>query len=219
MTDVIARDDEVGTVICDAAYHEMHMRVVGVPMGDADPVQPGAEVTLHLADQVTGECLDVGHLGGILRRDDEVEMMPVVEAASREGRGVRAVLGSAKHAALLAVHPGLDDYATVGGEQTAAAECGPASPERRTTAPRTTPPSGRRTWFDARLPRGAQNLVDEALAAVSIADAPQHNLEFVVVAAHGVSGISVWLVPKRALKNRAFCLRVALPTDRLPAES
>jgi hypothetical protein len=57
-------------------------------------------------------------------------------------------------------HPGLDDDATVGGEQTAAAERGPAAPERRTTAPRTTPPFGRRTWFDARLPRGAQNLVD-----------------------------------------------------------
>jgi hypothetical protein len=94
--------DEIGTVICDA-YHEMHMRVVGVPMGDADPVQPGAEVTLHLADQVTGECLDVGHLGGILRGDDEAEMMPVVGAASREGHGVGAVLGSAEHAALLAV--------------------------------------------------------------------------------------------------------------------
>jgi hypothetical protein len=55
MTDLIARGDEIGTVICDAAHHEMHKRVVGVPMGDADPVQPGAEVTLHLADQVTGE--------------------------------------------------------------------------------------------------------------------------------------------------------------------
>jgi hypothetical protein len=55
MTDVIARDDQIGTVICDAAHHEMHMRVVGVPMGDADPVQPGAEIALHLADQVAGE--------------------------------------------------------------------------------------------------------------------------------------------------------------------
>ena len=35
----------------------------------------------------------------------------------------------------------------------------------------------------------------------------------------GVSGVSVWLVPKRALKNRTFCPRVALPTDRRPAES
>jgi hypothetical protein len=34
--DVIARDDEIATVICDAAHHGMHM----VPMGDADPVKP-----------------------------------------------------------------------------------------------------------------------------------------------------------------------------------
>jgi hypothetical protein len=60
------------------------MRVVGVPMGDADPVQSAAEIALHLADQVEGERLEVGHLGGILRRDDEVEMMPVGQAAPRE---------------------------------------------------------------------------------------------------------------------------------------
>jgi hypothetical protein len=85
--------------------------------------------------------------------------------------------------------------------------------------PRTTPPSGRRTWFDTCLPPDAQNLVDEALVAASIADGPHQDLEFIVVAAHGLSGIAVWLVPKRALRNRAFCFRVALPTDRRPAES
>jgi hypothetical protein len=31
-------------------------------------------------------------------------------------------------------HPGLDDDATIGGEQTAAAECGAASPERPAAA-------------------------------------------------------------------------------------
>jgi hypothetical protein len=35
----------------------------------------------------------------------------------------------------------------------------------------------------------------------------------------GLSGTAVRLVPERALRNRAFCLRVALPTDRRPAES
>jgi hypothetical protein len=57
MTDVIARDDEIGTVICDTAHHEMHMRVVGVPMGDADPVQPGAKIALHLAGEVACRAL------------------------------------------------------------------------------------------------------------------------------------------------------------------
>jgi hypothetical protein len=83
MTDVIARDDEIGTVICDAAYHEMHC---GLSVSQwAMPTQSGPvpEIALHLADQVAGEGLEVSHLGGILRRDDEAEMMPVVEAASQ----------------------------------------------------------------------------------------------------------------------------------------
>jgi hypothetical protein len=53
---------------------------------DANPVQPRAEIVLHLADQVAGEGPEVAHLGGILG-DDEAEMMPVVEAASRQGHG------------------------------------------------------------------------------------------------------------------------------------
>jgi hypothetical protein len=95
---------------CDAAHHEMHMRVVGVPMGDANPVQPGAEIALHLADQVAGEGPRVSHLGGILRRDDETEMMPVALAASREGHGVGAVLGGA----VLATERGTNTLSTFG---------------------------------------------------------------------------------------------------------
>jgi hypothetical protein len=126
-------------------------------MGDADPVQPGAETALHLERQAACKSPEVGHLGGILRGDDEPEMMPVVEAASREGYSVGSVLGSAERAALLAVprdvvalevgdvgrqrrraegtpamadRPGLDDDATIGGEQAAAAEGGPAAVAR-----------------------------------------------------------------------------------------
>jgi hypothetical protein len=113
----------------------------------------------------------------------------------------------------MADHPGLDDDATVGGEQTAAAECGPASPERRTAAPRTTPRSGRRTWFDARLSRGAQNLVDEALAAVSIADALQQDLEFVVVAAHGGLWYCCMAGAEKSLEKSSF-LSVSGSADR-----
>jgi hypothetical protein len=141
-------------------------------------------------------------------------MMPVVEAASREGRGVGAVLGSAERAALLAVprdavalkvgdvdrqqrraegappmadRPGLDDDATIGGEQTAAAESGPASLERQAAVPRTNPSAGRRTWFGTWLPPGAQNPVDEALAAARIADGSHQDLEL----EHGVNIVAV----------------------------
>jgi hypothetical protein len=93
-------------------------------------------------------------------------MMPVVEGAPGEGHGVGAVPGGVEHAALLAVPgdtvafevgdvgrqrrraegpPGLDDDATISAEQRAAAERGAASPQRRAAAPRTSPPSGRRS--------------------------------------------------------------------------
>jgi hypothetical protein len=49
--DVIARDGEIGTVICNAAHHEMHARVDAWAM--ASPVWPDAEIALHLADEVT----------------------------------------------------------------------------------------------------------------------------------------------------------------------
>jgi hypothetical protein len=110
-------------------------------------------------------------------------------------------------------HPGLDDDATIGGEQTAAAECGAASPERRAAAPRTTPLSGRRTWFDTRLPLGAQNLADEALAAVSIADAPHQDLEFVVVAAHGYTPVAG---AGKSLEKSSFLPAVGIPQPPIP---
>jgi hypothetical protein len=64
-------------------------------MRDADPVKRGAEIALHLDSQVAGEGLELDHLGGILRRDDEAEMMSVVQAASCERHGIGAVLGNA----------------------------------------------------------------------------------------------------------------------------
>jgi hypothetical protein len=70
------------------------------------------------------------------------------------------------------------------------------------------------------FPHGAQHLADEALAAASIADASQQDLELVIVAVHGrPPGRFEWPVPKKGLKNRAFCLRVALLPDRRHAGS
>ena len=39
------------------------MRMLRVPVIDADPIKLGAEILLHLADQLAGEALEVGHLG------------------------------------------------------------------------------------------------------------------------------------------------------------
>jgi hypothetical protein len=79
----------------------MHMWIVGVPMTDRDPVEPGAEIALDPGCQVACEGFEIGHFGGILRCDDEAEMMPVVQAAPRERHGVGAILGGAEHVGLL----------------------------------------------------------------------------------------------------------------------
>src|SRR5260370_23175350 len=63
---------------------------------------------------------------------------------------------------------------------------------------------------------GAQHLVDKALAAATIVDASQPNVELVIVALHesGPPGVSEWAVPERGLKNRILLSRAARePTD------
>ena len=57
-------------------------------MIDGDPIELGAEILLHLADQLAGEALEVGHLRRVLGRDDEAEMVAVLLAPLGEGLGV-----------------------------------------------------------------------------------------------------------------------------------
>ena len=63
-----------------------------IPVIDGDPIELGAEILLHLADQLAGEAFQVGHLRRVLGRDDEAEVMAVLLAPLREGLGV-GVLG------------------------------------------------------------------------------------------------------------------------------
>ncbi|PRD41248.1 hypothetical protein C5748_22340 [Phyllobacterium phragmitis] len=42
------------------------------------PVEPSAEAFLHLPHQVTGEVAKIVELGGIFRRGDEPELIPVL---------------------------------------------------------------------------------------------------------------------------------------------
>ncbi len=79
--DIIARDDKFPTVVRMAADQQMNMRVVGVPMIDRDPVEPRAEVFLHLVHEVPRVGAKVGHVGCVFRRDDEAEVMAVRMAA------------------------------------------------------------------------------------------------------------------------------------------
>ncbi len=82
--DVVAGDDEVLAVLAHAAHDQVDMGMLGVPVIDADPIKLRAEVVLHLPDEVAGEGLEVGHLHGVVGRDDEAEMMPVILAPLSE---------------------------------------------------------------------------------------------------------------------------------------
>src|SRR5215475_11844581 len=208
VADVITGDDEIGAILRDAPHQQMDVRVVGVPMIDRDPLEPGPEITLHLGDEVAGEGFEIGHLGGIFRRDDEAEVMPIVMAAPYEGRSVRPVLRGAEHMRLLtiaadAVAPqvgdvggerrrtegtgpmpddaGLHDDAAMTRKEPAGAERGASSPECRTAVPSST---GRIRAAIAGFFSRAQHLIDEALAAAVIADASQSDVEIFITAVH-----------------------------------
>ncbi|MCP1896740.1 hypothetical protein J2R70_009669 [Bradyrhizobium japonicum] len=66
-------------------------------MIDSNPIEPRAEINLHLLGEVAGESPEVGHLAGILRRDDEPKMMPVVLASFSESRAIGTVTAGIEH--------------------------------------------------------------------------------------------------------------------------
>lgn len=49
-----------------------------VPAVNADPIELGAEITLGVGRQLTGECAQVFEFGGVLGRDDETKMVVVI---------------------------------------------------------------------------------------------------------------------------------------------
>ena len=46
--DIVAGDHEVLPCLIDAAHQKMDMRIVGVPVVDGDPIEPGPQVGFHL---------------------------------------------------------------------------------------------------------------------------------------------------------------------------
>ena len=73
------------------------MGIVGVPMIYRDPVQPCIEITFGIGHQFAGKGAKVGHLGRVLRRHREAEMMPIILAPLREGLAVGIVRDSASN--------------------------------------------------------------------------------------------------------------------------
>jgi hypothetical protein len=95
--DVIAADDQISAVISAAAYQDVHVGIVGVPMIHRDPVQPCIKVTFGIGHQFAGEGAEVSHLSRVLRRDRESEMMPIILAPLCKCLGVCLLRGRAEH--------------------------------------------------------------------------------------------------------------------------
>lgn len=89
--DVVAIDDQILPLIVAAIDDDVDVRMAGVEMIDGNPVELSAEVRFHLLHQVTREGTHILHLLGILRRDDEAELMPVVMPAFEEGISIGAI--------------------------------------------------------------------------------------------------------------------------------
>src|SRR3974390_2670250 len=80
------------------------MRGVGIPMIKADPIELGTQIALHIGYEIAGESLEIAHFGGILRADDEPEMMPVLFAPFRKGLVVGGIASAVEHLGIAAIH-------------------------------------------------------------------------------------------------------------------
>ena len=76
------------------------MRVVGVPVIDCEPIEPGPEVALDVLHQLAREGAQAFQVCRILGRDDEAEMVPVLLAALCEGAFIRVVGAGVEHASV-----------------------------------------------------------------------------------------------------------------------
>ncbi|WP_034931932.1 hypothetical protein [Komagataeibacter rhaeticus] len=71
----------------------MHMRMAGIVVVDRNPIEFRAEIGFDLRHQVAGVARQVGEIPGILRRNDEPELMPVILSAIEKGITIGAILG------------------------------------------------------------------------------------------------------------------------------
>jgi hypothetical protein len=203
VADIVPVDDKVGAMVIDAAHQQMDMRVVGVPVIDRDPFEPGAEIGFHLANEIAGIFAKVRQVRRILGRDDDPEMMPVVLAPIGEGAIVGAIAIGVEHPRgrsvagdALALEIGdvrgqrrprpsipvetgdrdnLDQHAPARSEQAAACEGRAATAEVRLPALARSAPAGR-SPASAAARGDAEHLDDKSLRLAALAGSPVPDL-------------------------------------------
>jgi hypothetical protein len=103
VADVGWGNQEVAAVVVLAANDDMDVGVVGIPVIDPHPIESGAEIALGLRHQIPGERLEIREFFGVLRRDDEPEMVAISSAAVGEGAVIGAIVFGVEHAGRRAV--------------------------------------------------------------------------------------------------------------------
>ena len=67
------------------------MRVAGVEMVDRDPIEFSMQIFFHAGHEIAYEGLEVGHAAGILRRDDQPELVGVTLLPFEKAAAVNTV--------------------------------------------------------------------------------------------------------------------------------
>ena len=91
MTDVAAGDNQVATVVVFAAQHHVCVRVIGVPVIDCHPVEPGPKIGLHPVHQMPSKATQVIEPQRVFGRDDKAELMPILASRGLEFLQVGAI--------------------------------------------------------------------------------------------------------------------------------
>jgi hypothetical protein len=188
---------------------------------DTDPVERRAEVSFGIGHQLAGEGTKIRHLGRVLGRYSEPEVMAVILATlgecpgvgvvgpGVEHPGVRAVPGDAfaleigdmlrqwrraELRSLMAHDPRHDDDAPTAGPGRQRQGGASAAPERR--APRGAAAPAEGVAAMAGLLRGPHHLADEALwtlgALIAVANAAGPDMQVVVARRHGCTRLGKW---------------------------
>src|SRR5262245_12196373 len=93
VADIVARHHEVLAPLVAPANHDMGMRMTGVEMVNCNPIKLGAEVSLHLLQEIADYGLEIGEAFAVLCRHNEAKLVRIVFGALKKGMAVGIVTG------------------------------------------------------------------------------------------------------------------------------
>ena len=99
----------------------MDVRVLGIPVIDSRPVEARAKVAFGVGHQVSRESLNIREFNGVIRRNNEPEMMPVLRAPLSESLMIDTVALGAERPGWIAIlgHAVAAEIGEMGGKRRA----------------------------------------------------------------------------------------------------